>query len=94
MFEHSRTFNIMGNSEAIIGIRRSMAYEINSAPKNREQLEAKHGQVWSADEVAAEFEIVVFATPFAVVTRKADGKKGSLTFQDSPRLYWDFQEAQ
>lgn len=71
-------------------IRRELVSEINHAPGSREALEAKHGQVWSTDELCEAFEVQGFSAPFVVVKRKADGVGGSLMFQHSPRLYFAF----
>lgn len=73
-------------------LRREMVRDINAEPGSREYLEAKHGKVWSTDELSQEFNVLGFMAPFVVVKRKADGVKGSLTFQASPRFYFDFQE--
>jgi hypothetical protein len=72
-------------------IRRQMLTEINAQPGSREYLEAKHGQVWSTNELGQEFEVIGFAAPLVVVRRKSDGVKGSLMFQASPRFYFGFE---
>ena len=72
-------------------IRRRMVAEINANAQARQELEKEHGQVWSTDEIRRDFEVVGFAAPLIVVRRLADGKKGSLFFQHSPRFYWGFQ---
>ena len=72
-------------------IRRQMLADINAAPSPREYLEAKHGQVWSTDELSHDFEVIGFAAPLVVVRRKSDGLKGSLMFQGSPRFYFSFE---
>lgn len=72
-------------------IRRSMVAEINAEPGSREYLEAKHGQVWDTAQMQDEFEVLGFMAPFIVVRRRSDGVSGSLTFQHSPRLYFDFK---
>lgn len=69
-------------------IRREMVEEINHQPGSREYLEAKHGQVWNTSELQEEFEVIGFAAPLVVATRKSDGTKGSLMFQASPRFYF------
>lgn len=51
---------------------------------------AKYGQVWTTQELTEEFQVIGFAAPLCVVRRKADGVKGSLEFQHSPRLYFNF----
>ena len=71
-------------------IRRQRLVEINSEPGSRQALEAKHGQVWDTDQLRAEFEVIGFMAPLVVVKRRADGKKGSLEFQNDPRLYFNF----
>ena len=37
-----------------------------------------------------DFMVQSFAAPYAIVTRKADGERGTLTFQHNPRFYFDF----
>ena len=70
--------------------RRERLAEINSEPGSREALEAEHGQVWTTQELARDFAVLGFLAPFVVVRRKADGVKGSLEFQHSPRYYFGF----
>ena len=72
-------------------IRRQMVADINAAPGSRKYLEAKHGQVWSTEELQQDFEVLGFAAPFVVVRRRSDGVRGSLMFQHSPRFYFSFQ---
>jgi hypothetical protein len=79
----------MDNTE---DIRRQLVSDINANPGGREALEAKHGKVWDTQELSNDFEVLGFAAPLVVVRRKADGKKGSLFFQHSPRFYFDFNE--
>ena len=73
--------------------RREMVAEINSVEGERAALEAEHGQVWNTSELQADYSVVGFLAPFVVVVRKADGVKGSLLFQHSPRFYFDFKVA-
>ena len=79
-------------SDPTEAIRRERLAEINAQPNSREALEAEHGQVWDTDQLRQDFEVVGFLAPLVVVRRKADGAKGSLEFQHSPRLYWGFVE--
>jgi hypothetical protein len=72
-------------------IRCQRLAEINLVPGSREALEAQHGQVWDTDELMEEFEAIGFMAPLIVVRRRADGVKGSLEFQHSPRLYFNWQ---
>src|SRR5689334_6376116 len=77
-------------------IRRKRLAEINSAIESqdaqseRKRLETSYGQVWDSAQLSEEFEVLGFMAPYAVVKRKADGRKGSLEFQHSPRLYFNF----
>ena len=72
-------------------IRRQRLAEINAEPGSREALEAQHGQVWDTDQLVEDFEAIGFMAPIIVVRRRADGVKGSLEFQHSPRLYFNWQ---
>jgi hypothetical protein len=78
-------------SDPTESIRRERVAEINAAPGSREALEAQYGQVWSTDQLSEDFCVIGFMAPLVVVTRNADGKKGSLEFQHSPRFYFNFQ---
>ena len=78
-------------SDPTEAIRRERVAEINAAPGSREALEAQYGQVWSTDQLSDDFEVLGFMAPLVVVRRKSDGRKGSLEFQHSPRLYFNFQ---
>ena len=68
--------------------------EVQSDDKDqeRERLEKIYGQVWNTQELGRDFQVLGFAAPFVVVSRKSDGKKGSLEFQHMPRFYFNFVE--
>ena len=76
-------------------IRRARLIEINSAVESRnneaerKRLEHQHGRIWDAAQLAEEFDVIGFAAPYVVVKRKADGRKGSLEFQHTPRFYFN-----
>ena len=72
-------------------IRREMVAEINAVEGSREYLEAKHGEVWDTTELQEQFEVTGFMAPFVGVRRRCDGKRGSVMFQASPRVYFKFQ---
>lgn len=72
-------------------IRRERLAEINTEPGSREELEAQYGQIWNTDELSRDYTVIGFMAPFVVVLRKADNVRGSLEFQHSPRLYFNFQ---
>jgi hypothetical protein len=71
--------------------RRELTQKINFLKAEREDLEDKFGQVWSTEELSAEFEVKGFLAPFVVVVQKKSGVKGSMMFQDRPRFYFDFK---
>jgi hypothetical protein len=71
--------------------RRQRLVEINAEPGSREALEAEYGQVWDTDELGRDFQVIGFMAPLVVVRRISDGAKGSLEFQHSPRLYFNWQ---
>lgn len=72
-------------------IRRQHMAEINLVSGSREALEAEQGQVWDTDQLSDDFEAIGFMAPLIVVRRRADGVKGSLEFQHSPRLYFNWK---
>ena len=72
--------------------RRVLAVQINSAPQELAALKARYGRVWSALQLAGDFEVLGFAAPFVVVRRKTKNRLGSLLFQHHPRFYFAFQE--
>ena len=75
-------------------IRRKLVTIINSDPTEKEELEIEYGSddVFDTGEASKKFDFIGFMAPFAVVKRKKDGVKGTLTFQDHPRYYFNFQE--
>jgi hypothetical protein len=72
-------------------IRRQQLAEINAEPGSREALEAEHGQVWDTQELGRDFSVEGFLAPYVIVRRKADGRRGSLMFQNNPRFYFGFE---
>lgn len=72
-------------------IRRERVAEINLQPGSREAREAQYGQVWNTDQLSEDFDVLGFMAPLVVVRRKSDGRKGSLEFQHSPRIYFNYQ---
>ena len=52
---------------------------------------AAGGQVWSTEEMRAEFTVQGFMAPFVVVTRKNTGQTGTLEFTHAPRWYFGWR---
>ena len=74
------------------GTRRALLKTINRQPADRATLESRFGEVWTAAQLAEDFEVLGFAAPFVVVKRRTDNRLGSLLFQHDPRFYFAFQE--
>jgi hypothetical protein len=80
-------------SDLTESVRRTMLQrQQTTGPASREALEQAYGRVWDTSQLSEDFEVIGFLAPFVVVRRKSDGQKGSLTFQHSPRFYFDFVE--
>jgi hypothetical protein len=58
-------------------------YDSDEQPKEGEK-------TWDTTELQKDFTVHSFLAPFVVVTRKSDGKKGTLEFKHSPRVYFNF----
>jgi hypothetical protein len=65
----------------------------NTAPTHcdRKTLEAAYGKVWKEKELDQEFEVKAIIGLQVIVVRKADFQAGSMTFQNQPRFYFNFQ---
>ena len=76
--------------------RHSLTQEINSQiesddeDQERSRLQEEYGQVWDTKELGNDFEVLGFMAPFIAVRRRSDGEEGSLEFQHSPRLYFNW----
>lgn len=46
---------------------------------------------WDTRQLQEDFTVHQFAAPLVIVTRKADGVNGTLQFNHSPRVYFDFR---
>jgi len=85
------------NNDPTEQIRREQVHRINSEVKSddkdqeRTRLEEEYGQVWDTSQVSEDFEVIGFMAPYTVVRRLSDSIKGSLQFQHSPRLYFNFR---
>lgn len=75
-------------------VRRVATLFVNAEQSPRADYEAEYGagNVFDRDELTAQFVVESFAAPFVGVTRKSDGRRGTLCFRHRPRLYFDFQE--
>ncbi len=49
-------------------------------------------QTWTTSQLTDDFRVLGFMAPLVGVVRLSDGKKGTLKFRHSPRVYYDFQE--
>lgn len=69
-----------------------MDEEIAEEKNIQKALVEKYGLVWDTDEVQEDFKVIGFQSPFAIVERKSDSKKGTLRFTHEPRFYFEFKE--
>ena len=83
----------MQESQEQLEARKREQTEINKKEAARKALEGEYGQTWDTKEAQEDFNIVGFMAPFVVAVRKSDQVKGTLTFQDMPRFYFDFNPA-
>lgn len=47
--------------------------------------------VWNTAQLQEDYTVQGFMAPYCLVTRKADGVKGTLMFTHSPRWYFTFE---
>jgi hypothetical protein len=73
-------------------VRRLWEAKLNADPLDREQLEAKYGEVFDIDELKLRFEVQSFAAPFVIVRDRMTGQVGTLQFQHAPRFYFGWLE--
>lgn len=59
----------------------------------RAALTAQFGDTWDTTELQQVYSVEGLGGGLCVVTRKSDGKRGSLDFTHMPRFYHSFQEA-
>jgi hypothetical protein len=55
---------------------------------NQESMSTK--ETWTTDELQQDYKVIGFAFGYCAVERKSDGQRGSLSFRDRPREYYDF----
>lgn len=61
---------------------------------NKTELEINYpGEVLTTSEAVEKYEFIAFCAPFVEVRRRSDGQTGTLEFQHSPRLYFNFMSA-
>jgi len=46
----------------------------------------------TTEELREEFEVLSFLAPYVMVRHKATGQKGSMMFEQNPRIYYGFAE--
>lgn len=94
--ENFKTKNTMDATEnfrrGAVGIINS-GIESNDEKTERARLEKEYGadNVFDTKQLGQAFEVIGFMAPFCIVRHKETGKKGSIMFQHSPRLYFGFQ---
>ncbi len=79
-----------GSSDPTEAERRVRVAELNGAAAQRAETERLYGKVWDTAELQKDYQVTGFCAPYVVVRRLSDGKEGSLEFQHSPRLYFNW----
>ncbi len=51
----------------------------------------KPRRTWNTTQLQAEFDVISFVAPYALVIRKSDSVKGTVQFEHHPRVYFDFK---
>lgn len=69
-------------SDPTESIRRAQQAAINSGPT------PDGDGTFTTDQLAARFDVLGFMAPYVVVSEKSTGRKGSLMFKHSPRVYF------
>ena len=65
--------------------------EIPNMPAAAQEALDAGERVWTTAEMQEDFIVEGFMAPYVVVTRKADGVRGTMQFSHSPRLYFNWQ---
>ena len=60
--------------------------------RTREELMEHYDEVLDTNEATEKYEFRSFLAPFAFVTERKTGVKGTVQFQDRPRFYFGFKE--
>jgi len=89
--EDQRVVIASDDEECLDTRRREIIQEVNAVPKTRRELEALGNDVWDTQELAEDFEVLGFRSPFVIVESRIDGTRGSLMFQNDPRFYFHFE---
>lgn len=57
----------------------------------QDDLEGYTGRTLTTAELLAAYEVIGYAPPFVVVTRKLDGLVGTIEFRHYPRVYFSWR---
>jgi hypothetical protein len=71
-------------NDELEALRREKLVEVNTGP-------VPDGPTWTTEQLTEAFAVEGFLAPYVVVRRRSDGKRGTLLFKHSPRVYFDFQ---
>ena len=59
--------------------------------RSPEEVQKVATEKWTTTELQRDFWVESFSAPLVIVRRKSDGKRGSLEFGHSPRIYFNFR---
>jgi hypothetical protein len=83
------------NGDTFLGYTDWVKHNIESKGEPYSKLELEilyEGKAYDSVEVTLEYVLTRFLEPYVFVTRKSDGAKGSMSYQNEPRIYYDFIE--
>ena len=80
-------------SEEQLESRKILINMVNSVEQDLAYYREMHGDdnAWDTAGLTEEFEVLAFLAPYCAVKRKSDGVRGSVMFQHSPRVYFNFK---
>lgn len=70
---------------------RKMMIESGQPAEDLADVEEAGEEKWDTYQLQQEFKVEAFAAPFVIAVRKSDGKRGSLEFTHSPRVYFNWK---
>ena len=77
-------------SRTLIDVLAAQFSHLESGEVRAELARYYGGQVWTSDELCAEFGVSHFAPPYVHVIRRRDACRGTVAYIDTPRFYFSF----
>lgn len=81
--------SIAGDNQTLVDLL-NRQYGRLEAGDARTLLETSYAPVWNEDELTALFTVETFDPPYAHVTKRDTGERGTVMYLDAPRFYFLF----